>query len=89
VTPAFFSSARNTAAAYRSGRFTVISRLPDRPFATRPRSVIVFEPCARLAEKLVAVPFLPVVVRFFRLRYDDAAAGLVVILAFLPADPAR
>ena len=46
----------------------------------------MFAPWARLAEKLVEVPFFPVVVRFFRLRYDAAAAGVVVILAFLPSD---
>ena len=56
----------------------------DRPTGTRPRTVILFDPYARCAEKVVELPRDDVVVRLMILTYFAAAAGYVVILAFWP-----
>jgi hypothetical protein len=80
------SSARKTAPAYSSGLLTVISQRPGgRPTGTRPRTVILFVPYARCAEKVVELPRDEVVVRLLILTYFAAAAGHLVILAFLPS----
>ena len=74
--------------AYSSGRCTVISRWAvDRPTATRPLTVMVFEPWLRRAEKVDPLPRAEVVVLLTTLMYRPAAAGEKLILARWPRAP--